>query len=151
MSDFSNLANNLRLMSEENNDRKFSEDILDEHWDNLSIRDREKAFYCVVKLLNESREDGLAMRETLYDTFNFKPSMYNVAVDAGFDDLYESYQEKHQDTKYVKRLEIIDESGRAYVNMNVSECNISIQDTGNTMKLFVSTDEDTKEEDEEAN
>ncbi|OUW75530.1 MAG: hypothetical protein CBD74_14190 [Saprospirales bacterium TMED214] len=132
-------------MSEENNDRKFSENILDEYWDNLSIRDREKAFYCVVKLLNESREDGLAMRETLYDTFDFKPSMYNVAVDAGFDDLYESYQEKQQDTKYVKRLEIIDESGRAYVNMNVSECNISIQDTGNTMKLFVSTDEDTKD------
>lgn len=145
MSDFSDLANNLRLMSEENNDRKFSENILDEYWDNLSIRDREKAFYCVVKLLNESREDGLAMRETLYDTFDFKPSMYNVAVDAGFDDLYESYQEKQQDTKYVKRLEIIDESGRAYVNMNVSECNISIQDTGNTMKLFVSTDEDTKD------
>ena len=56
---------------------------------------------------------------------------------------YESYQEKQQDAKYVKRLEIIDESGRAYVNMNVSECTISIQDTGNTMKLFVSTDEDT--------
>ena len=107
MSDFSDLANNLRLMSEENNDRKFSENILDEYWDNLSIRDREKAFYCVVKLLNESREDGLAMRETLYDTFDFKPSMYNVAVDAGFDDLYESYQEKQQDTKYVKRLELL--------------------------------------------
>lgn len=146
MSDFSELASNLARMSQENTDRKFHEDDLEDYWNDLSEREREKAFYCVVRMLNESREDGLAMRETLYDTFGFKPSMYNIAVDAGFEDLYESYKGNEDDMQYVKRVELIDDAGRAYVNMHVSECNISIQDTGNTMKIFVSTDDEIKED-----
>ena len=72
MSDFSELASNLARMSQENTDRKFHEDDLEDYWNDLSEREREKAFYCVVSMLNELREDGLAMRETLYDTFGFK-------------------------------------------------------------------------------
>lgn len=37
----------------------------------------------------------------------------------------------------VTRLEIIDESGRAYVRHNIAKVNVSIQDDGKTLKIFV--------------
>jgi hypothetical protein len=39
----------------------------------------------------------------------------------------------------VNRLEVIDENGRAYVNMTVEDVDISMQDNNQTLKLFVST------------
>ena len=144
MSDFGELAANLRRMSEENTDRKFSQDDMDDYWHDLSEREREKAFYCVVNMLNEARELNMGMRETLYEMFEFKPSMYNIAVDAGFQQLQSAYESKDNDTQYVTRVEVIDDIGRAYVNMNVGSCTIGLQDAGNTLKIFVSTDERTE-------
>lgn len=37
----------------------------------------------------------------------------------------------------VTRVEVIDETGRAYVKYNRSDVEISIQDDGRTLKLFV--------------
>ena len=144
MSDFQELAANLRRMSEENTDRKFSQDDMDDYWCDLSEREREKAFYCVVNMLNEARELNMGMRETLYEMFEFKPSMYNIAVDAGFQQLQSAYENQEDDMQYVTRVEVIDDIGRAYVNMNVGSCTTQLQDAGNTLKIFVSTDEKTE-------
>ena len=141
MSDFGDLAANLRRMSEETTDRKFSQDDLEDYWFDLSEREREKAFYCVVSMINEARELNMGMRETLYEMFEFHPSMYNIAVDAGFQQLQKAYEKENNDMQYVTRVEVIDDSGRAYVNMNVGSCTTQLQDTGNTLKIFVSTDE----------
>ena len=141
MSDFGELAANLRRMSEETTDRKFSQDDLEDYWFDLSEREREKAFYCVVNMLNEARELNMGMRETLYEMFEFQPSMYNIAVDAGFQQLQKAYEKENNDMQYVTRVEVIDDIGRAYVNMNVGSCTTQLQDAGNTLKIFVSTDE----------
>ena len=41
------------------------------------------------------------------------------------------------DLRDVTRLEVIDQFGRSYVNHNVDDIDISLQDTGRTLKLFV--------------
>jgi len=145
VSDFTDLAANLKRMSEENNERRFSHDDMQDYWYDLSEREREKAFYCVVSILNSSRKEKLSLRETLYEMFEFNPSMFNIADQAGMTELHSSYQSTKKDTQYVKRVELIDNTGRAYVNMNVTECDIQLQDTGNTLKVFVSTEEEGTE------
>lgn len=37
----------------------------------------------------------------------------------------------------ISRVEVIDNIGRSYVNDKVEWCNISIQDNGKTLKIFV--------------
>lgn len=37
----------------------------------------------------------------------------------------------------ISRVEVIDNAGRSYVNNEVEWCNISIQDNGKTLKIFV--------------
>jgi hypothetical protein len=39
----------------------------------------------------------------------------------------------------VTRVEVIDDNGRAYVNHNVGHVEISYQDGGRTLKLFLSS------------
>lgn len=36
----------------------------------------------------------------------------------------------------VNRLEVIDDKGRSYVNLNIKNLDISIQDNGRTLKIF---------------
>lgn len=42
----------------------------------------------------------------------------------------------------LNRVEVIDETGRAYVNMNVDYVQYSLQDAGHTLKLFVTSNKD---------
>lgn len=141
-SDFQQLTHMLMRMSQEqeSNMSVDSEDMMD-YWYDLSERERQRAFYCVVSMINDARLNKDSVRETLYEHFEFKPSMYAMAEDAGFMELWESYQQEDRDTRYVNRVEVIDESGRAYVNMSVAECNLGLQDNGYTLKVFVSTDD----------
>ena len=37
----------------------------------------------------------------------------------------------------VTRVEVIDSNGRAYVNMDVESCELSYQDKGRTLKIFI--------------
>ena len=46
-----------------------------------------------------------------------------------------------EDVPLVNRVEVIDETGRAYVNMNVEYVRYSLQDGGRTLKLFVTSKE----------
>lgn len=41
--------------------------------------------------------------------------------------------------KIVTRVEMIDESGRAYVNTSVKKVELHFQDDGRTLKLFIET------------
>ena len=142
MSDFSELVSNLNLMSQENTELKFSENDMDTYWDDLSEREREKAFYCVVKKLNQARNDKLSFRNTLYDEFEFNPSMHAMSINSGFMELFNSWQNK-ENTKHVQRVEIIDEAGKAHITMQVGKCQTCIEDNGTTIKLIVTTDEES--------
>ena len=42
------------------------------------------------------------------------------------------------DVEKVTRLEVIDESGRAYVRWNLESIQVSFQDNNRTLKIFVS-------------
>lgn len=145
-SDFQQLTHMLMRMSQEqeSNMSVDSEDMMD-YWYDLSDRERQRAFYCVVSMINEARLNNDSVRETLYEQFEFNPGMYSIAEDAGFMDLWESYQKQGRETKHVNRVEVIDESGRAYVNMSVANCTLGIQDNGQTLKVFVSTDDKSEE------
>ena len=46
-----------------------------------------------------------------------------------------------EDVPHINRVEVIDETGRAYVNMNVEYVQYSLQDGGHTLKLFVTSKE----------
>ncbi len=141
MSTFTELVSNLNRMSQETPDLKFSEHDIDTYWDDLSEREREKSFYCVVKKLNEARKDKLSFRDTLYDEFDFNPSMYSMSIKSGFMELFDSWNSEN-DTQHVQRVEIVDEAGKAHVTMHVSNCQIDVQDNGTTVKLFVTTDQE---------
>jgi hypothetical protein len=41
--------------------------------------------------------------------------------------------------KDLNRVEVIDESGRAYTNYSVDKAEISFQDDGRTLKIFIKT------------
>tara|TARA_B100000035_G_scaffold304020_1_gene303221 strand:- start:321 stop:749 length:429 start_codon:yes stop_codon:yes gene_type:complete len=141
VSTFTELVTNLNRMSQETPDLKFSEHDMDNYWDDLSEREREKAFYCVVKKLNQARKDKLSYRNTLYDEFEFDPNMYSMSISSGFMELFNSYQTEN-DTQHVQRLEIIDEAGKANISMQISKCKTSIDDNGTTVKLIVTTDQE---------
>ena len=44
---------------------------------------------------------------------------------------------KAQDFSDVSRVEIIDSTGRAYVNLDVTSVEISLQDNARTLKVFI--------------
>jgi hypothetical protein len=46
-----------------------------------------------------------------------------------------------EDVPHINRVEVIDETGRAYVNMNVEHVQYSLQDGGRTLKLFVKSEQ----------
>lgn len=46
----------------------------------------------------------------------------------------------------VTRLEIIDETGRVYVNRNIKSSEVIMQDDNRTMKIFITNKKDMKKE-----
>jgi len=60
-------------------------------WNGLSQREREDAFYAVVKRIvqGELREQG-SYRYILYDIFGFGPGYYGLGMDCGFMELHNS-------------------------------------------------------------
>jgi hypothetical protein len=62
------------------------------------------------------------------------PNEYNIAK--LFDDLNLKCEELQNKNKGLNKLEVIDESGRVYVNNNC-KMELSYQDEGRTLKIFV--------------
>jgi hypothetical protein len=57
----------------------------DAWWGRLSIKEREDAFYAVVKRIHQGElVDQGSYRYILYDIFDFDPSMYIRGMDCGF-------------------------------------------------------------------
>ena len=60
-------------------------------WNSLTEREREDAFYAVVKRLHKGEiVDRGTYRYILYDVFGFDAGMYGAGMDCGFMDLHNS-------------------------------------------------------------
>lgn len=114
----------------------------DAWWESLTERQREDAFYAVIKRMYRAEvEDRGTYRYALYDVFGFDAGMYAAGMDCGYMALHNIVfdgldLEKMQG---VDRLEVIDENGRAYVRGigQVKRLKFELQDDNCTLKIFV--------------
>jgi len=71
----------------------------DAWWNQLSIEDRERAFYSVVKRIydNEIAEQS-SYRYILYDVFGFGPEYYGLGMACGFMSLHNAIKTPEEET-----------------------------------------------------
>jgi len=122
--------------------REQYEQELDSWWDNLTEKEREDAFYSVIKRMYKAEViDRGSYRWALYDVFGFDPGMYGAGMDCGYMALHNIIFEglDFEKMRSVDRLEIIDEDGRAYVRGigQVKRLKFELQDDNCTLKIFV--------------
>lgn len=71
---------------------------VDDWWDNLSVEDREFAFYSVVKRIYEGEiKQECSYRYILYQIFGFDAGMYGVGMDCGFLELHNAIKSKTEE------------------------------------------------------
>ena len=115
---------------------------IDDWWNQLTLGEREAAFYSVCKRLHqgELKERG-SYRYVLYDVFGFDPGMYLQGMNCGFMALHNAIfdGEEFEKMKAVNRFEVIDDSGRAYVKYldNDEGIKYNLQDEDRTLKVFI--------------
>lgn len=122
--------------------RKLYEHDNDTWWNGLSEKEREDAFYAVVKRMYRAEvQDRGTYRYALYDVFGFDPGMYGAGMDCGYMALHNIVFDglDLEKMKGVDRLEVIDENGRAYVRGigQVKRLKFQLQDDNCTLKIFV--------------
>jgi hypothetical protein len=122
--------------------REQYEQELDSWWDNLTEKEREDAFYSVIKRMYKAEViDRGSYRWALYDVFGFDPGMYGAGMDCGYMALHNIIFEglDFEKMRSVDRLEVIDEDGRAYVRGigQVKRLKFELQDDNCTLKIFV--------------
>jgi hypothetical protein len=114
----------------------------DAWWAALTETEREDAFYAVCKRLfqGEIKQRG-TYRYVLYDVFGFDAGMYVAGMECGFMALHNAIFDGDdlQKMKSVNRVEVIDDTGRAYVKyLDKSEgIKYSLQDDDKTLKVFI--------------
>lgn len=114
----------------------------DAWWQGLSDKEREDAFYAVCKriFLGDIKYNG-SYRYVLYEVFGFDPGMYGAGMDCGYMAIHNAIfdGEELQRMKSVNRLEVIDETGRAYVKYLDKDEGIkyTLQDDDKTLKIFI--------------
>ena len=122
--------------------RKQYEEENDAWWDGLTEKEREDAFYAVVKriFVAELLDHG-TYRHALYDVFGFDGGMYRRGMDCGFMGLHNAIGdgEDYQAMKRVTRLEVIDDKGRALVKYLKEDerPRYCLQDDNRTLKVFI--------------
>ena len=122
----------------------------DAWWAALTETEREDAFYAVCKRLfqGEIKQRG-TYRYVLYDVFGFDAGMYVAGMECGFMALHNAIFDGDdlQKMKSVNRVEVIDDTGRAYVKYLDKDERIkySLQDEDKTLKVFI--DKETWKED----
>jgi hypothetical protein len=85
----------LSQMMEES--RKQHEKENDAWWDGLTEKEREDAFYAVVKRICKAElKDRGSYRYALYDVFGFDMNMYTRGMECGFIDLHNSIIDEDQ-------------------------------------------------------
>jgi hypothetical protein len=122
--------------------RKQYEADNDAWWNGLTEEEREDAFYAVVKRIHKAElQDRGTYRWALYDVFGFDPGMYMKGMDCGYMALHNAIGdgEDYQAMRGVNRLEVIDDTGRAYTKYLKDDeaVRYSLQDDNRTLKVFV--------------
>ncbi len=122
--------------------REEYENTVDSWWDNLTEKEREDAFYSVIKRMYKAEvQDRGTYRWALYDVFGFDPGMYGAGMDCGYMALHNIIYDglDFEKMKTVDRMEVIDEDGRAYVRGigQVKRLKFELQDDDCTLKIFV--------------
>jgi hypothetical protein len=122
--------------------RKIYEHDNDTWWNGLTEEEREDAFYAVVKRIHKAElQDRGTYRWALYDVFGFDPGMYMRGMDCGYMALHNAIGdgEDYQAMRGVNRLEVIDDTGRAYTKYLKDDeaVRYSLQDDNRTLKVFV--------------
>lgn len=128
--------------------RKQYEEENDAWWNGLTEKEREDAFYAVCKRIHKAEiKDQGTYRWALYDVFGFDMNMYTRGMECGFMDLHNSIIDedqkatlrKHSRMKKVNRVEVIDDSGRAYVKYLEEGEGVAyvLQDDEQTLKVFI--------------
>ena len=109
-------------------------------WYNLSLEDKQKAFYAVISRMYKAEiEEQGNYRDSLYKVFKFGAEMYDVGVECGYKELSEKLEE--DDTlSNLSNLQISDENGVFNIDVNVDEIEIESEDShggGKTLKIKV--------------
>ena len=149
MSDKEEALDNLHKLSQLMEESRIQyEEENDAWWDGLTEKEREDAFYAVSKRIHQAElMDHGTYRYALYDVFGFNEGMYRKGMDCGYLDLHNSIIDedqkatlrKHSRMKKVNRVEVIDDSGRAYVKYLEESEGIAyvLQDDDRTLKVFI--------------
>jgi len=126
--------------------RLADESRTDAWWDSLTEQERQDAFYSVCKRIHKADiKDNGTYRHALYNVFGFDPSMYIRGVECGYmtlhNILFDGEELNHM--KNITRFEVIDDSGRAYVNhLDKSEdIKYILQDDNKTLKVFITNND----------
>jgi len=130
------------LSQEMEKSRKEYQQENDTWWNGLSEQEREDAFYAVCKrIFKADITDNGSYRYALYDVFGFDPGMYMRGMDCGYMGIHNAIfdGEELQRMKRVTRVEVIDDTGRAYTKYLDKDEGIkySLQDDDRTLKVFI--------------
>lgn len=122
--------------------RKEYEDKTDAWWNGLTEKEREDAFYSVIKRMYQAEvKDRGTYRYALYDVFGFDGGMYGAGMDCGYMALHNIIFDglDLEKMKCVDRFEVVDENGRAYARGigKVQRLRFELQDGDCTLKIFV--------------
>ena len=114
----------------------------DTWWNGLTEKEREDAFYAVVKRIYKAEiADNGSYRYALYDVFGFDPGMYMKGMDCGYMGIHNAIGdgEDYQKMRRVDRFEVIDDTGRGYVKyLDKGEfIQYGLQDDDRTLKVFI--------------
>ena len=153
MSDKEKALDGLAKLSQEmEKSRKIYEHDNDTWWEGLTEKEREDAFYAVVKRIFKAElQDRGTYRHALYDVFGFDGGMYMRGMDCGYMGLHNAIGdgEDYQKMRRVNRLEVIDDAGRAYTKYLEDDERVryELQDDDRTLKVFVIKATQVKSED----
>ena len=129
----------------------------DAWWDGLTEKEREDAFYAVIKRIHKAEiKDHGSYRYALYDVFGFDEGMYRKGMDCGFMDIHNSiidedqkailrnYERDDGDLSKISRVEVIGKEGREYVRYfeDNEYMDHDIQDDDRTLKIFIEKEDE---------
>lgn len=135
----------LRQLYEEHRQKRIEDS--NSFWDSLTEEQKELAFYAVIsKMFQAEITDKGSYRHALYGVFGFDAGMYADGMDCGYMALHNSIAdgEDYLLMQQVERLEVIDDTGRAYVKYlnktdfaDFESIKYSLQDDNKTLKIFI--------------
>ena len=130
------------LSQEMEKHRQQYEEENDSWWNGLTEKEREDAFFAVVKRIYAAEiMDHGTYRYALYDVFGFDPGMYMKGMDCGYMALHNIIGdgEDYQKMRRINRFEVIDDKGRSYTKyLEVGEgIQYALQDDDRTLKVFI--------------